>query len=67
MGGAAFKASATYTIVTCEAALARTGSLSALASKDATPQDLDVSGGQALADYLSHECKKGIPKSFLDQ
>ena len=67
VGGAAFKASATYTIVTCEAALSRTGSLSALASKDATPQDLDVSGGQALADYLSHECKKGIPKSFLDQ
>lgn len=67
VGGNAFKATATYTIVTCENALAKTGSLSMLVSRGATLEDLDTSGGKALADYLARECKKGIPKGFLDQ
>ena len=67
VGTKAFKASETYVIVTCERSLAAKGSLSALAPTDTTPEDLDTSGGKALADYLAHECKKGIPKGFLDQ
>ncbi|MBP3894763.1 MAG: bifunctional metallophosphatase/5'-nucleotidase [Atopobiaceae bacterium] len=64
VGGRAFSPTDTYTIVTFEPLVAGAGSLDALYANGSAITDPESCGGKALADYLSHECKDGIPERY---
>ena len=65
VGNRAFSPTETYTIATFEALIAGSGDLGALYAKGSSLTDLENCGGKALSDYLSHECKDGIPDRYL--